>query len=252
MPLGSNGSIMHGPNQTMHCKFLFKSYEEEHIAPQSITNLLPNCTVNISVWLHTVFLQYSSLSVFQCTINSKINSTTISVHSPISKLHAILAVANLLVHNNITISHYVKVTKAKIEYSFEMDRASEHLWGGSRKKSHEDKIPCRKKSHEQKSQRKKSHEDKIPEDKIPSEKKSHAGKYPKRTKSHKEKIPQGNIPLFWFLWNLFLDSNFKCEKFTNFLYYISILCSLSLFHFHCQMKSLHSPVFFLLTKHHDQ
>ena len=59
----------------------------------------------------------------------------------------------------------------------------------SRKKSQEDKMTCRKKSHEEK----------IPEDKIPwgqnprgqnhIRKKSHVGKYPKRTKSHKEKNP---------------------------------------------------------------
>ena len=92
---------------------------------------------------------------------------------------------------------------------------------GSRKKSQEDKIPCRKKSHEEK----------IPEEKIPwgqnprgqnprgqnpIRKKSHVGKYPNRTKSHKEKIPQGNIALFWFLWNIFLDRNFQMWKIYEF------------------------------------
>ena len=38
----------------------------------------------------------------QCTIASKINVTPKSVYSPISKLHFILVVANLLAHNNIS------------------------------------------------------------------------------------------------------------------------------------------------------
>ena len=37
-----------------------------------------------------------------CTINSKINGTSKSVYLPITKLHSILTVANLLAHNNIT------------------------------------------------------------------------------------------------------------------------------------------------------
>ena len=39
------------------------------------------------------------------TINSKINGTLKGVYLPISKLRWILAVANLLAHNNITISY---------------------------------------------------------------------------------------------------------------------------------------------------
>ena len=37
-----------------------------------------------------------------CTIASKINGTRRGVYLPISKLHSILAVANLLAHNNIS------------------------------------------------------------------------------------------------------------------------------------------------------
>ena len=36
----------------------------------------------------------------QCTIGSKINGTPICVYLPISKLHSILAIVNLLAHNN--------------------------------------------------------------------------------------------------------------------------------------------------------
>ena len=38
----------------------------------------------------------------ECTNNSKINDTHIDVYLPISKLHSILALANLFAHNNIT------------------------------------------------------------------------------------------------------------------------------------------------------
>ena len=41
------------------------------------------------------------------TINSKINGTPKGIYLPISKLYSILAVANLLAHNNITISYHV-------------------------------------------------------------------------------------------------------------------------------------------------
>ena len=40
------------------------------------------------------------------TVNSKINGTHNCVYLPISKLHSISAVANLLAHNSITISNY--------------------------------------------------------------------------------------------------------------------------------------------------
>ena len=74
-----------------------------------------------------------------------------------------------------------------------------------------------------------------------------------RTKSHQENIPQGNIPLIVLVsLEYILRSQFSNVKNLRIFYYISILCTLSLFHFHCQMKSLHSPVFFILTKHHEQ
>ena len=67
------------------------------------------------------------------------------------------------------------------------ERASEEhfrgVWQGSRKKSHEDKIPCRKKSHEEK----------IPEEKIPL-RQNPRGQNPIRTKSHQDKISSGKNP----------------------------------------------------------
>ena len=44
----------------------------------------------------------SLLGLCECTIASKINVTTKSASLPISKLQSILAVANLLAHNNIS------------------------------------------------------------------------------------------------------------------------------------------------------
>ena len=46
-------------------------------------------------------LTYCQFNIKQCTIASKINVTSKGGYLPISKLHSILAVANLLAHNNI-------------------------------------------------------------------------------------------------------------------------------------------------------
>ena len=58
------------------------------------------------------------------TVNSKINGTSEGVYLPISKLHSISAVANLLAHNNMTISLLCasKFATAEIECSFEMGK----------------------------------------------------------------------------------------------------------------------------------
>ena len=50
-----------------------------------------------------------ALKLIVCTINSKINGTPKGIYLPISKLHFILAVSNLLAHNNIKISYYLQV-----------------------------------------------------------------------------------------------------------------------------------------------
>ena len=62
------------------------------------------------------------------TINSKINRTLKSFYLLISKLHFILAVANLLAHNNITISYYVQVNSLRLKSSVASKWASKHLW----------------------------------------------------------------------------------------------------------------------------
>ena len=67
---------------------------------------------------------------FISTINSKINGTPKGVYLPISKLHSILAVANLLAHNNITIyiSYYGKVNSLQLKSKVVLKWASKHLW----------------------------------------------------------------------------------------------------------------------------
>ena len=46
---------------------------------------------------------------------------------PISKLHSILAVANLLAHNNITISYYVQVNSLRLKSSVASKWARKNL-----------------------------------------------------------------------------------------------------------------------------
>ena len=60
------------------------------------------------------FIDCGNNFYFVCTISSKINGIPKGVYLPILKLHSILAVANLLAHNNFAM--------AKIECSFEMDK----------------------------------------------------------------------------------------------------------------------------------
>ena len=49
--------------------------------------------------------------------HSKINGSLKCVYLPISKLHAILCVANLVAHNNITISYYMQVNSLRLKSS---------------------------------------------------------------------------------------------------------------------------------------
>ena len=67
---------------------------------------------------------------FRCTIGSKINSTPNVITCPFpSYICSILAVANLLAHNNITISYYVEVNSLRLKSSVTSKWASKHHWG---------------------------------------------------------------------------------------------------------------------------
>ena len=78
-------------------------------------------------YFNSFSLEFHSISI--CTINSKINGTTKSVYLPISKLHLILAVANSLANNNITISYYVQVNSRRLKSSVASKWAGKHFWG---------------------------------------------------------------------------------------------------------------------------
>ena len=68
--------------------------------------------------------------MYRYTINKKIYGTPKGVNLPISKLHSILAVANLLTYyNNVTISYYVHVNSLRLNSNVVSKWASKHLWG---------------------------------------------------------------------------------------------------------------------------
>ena len=55
------------------------------------------------------------------------NDTPKGVYLPISKLHCILAVANLLAHNNIKISFYLQLNSLQLKSNVTLEWASKHL-----------------------------------------------------------------------------------------------------------------------------
>ena len=71
-------------------------------------------------WVQWI-IKFHSFIFFLCTIVSKINGTPICVYLSISKLHSILAVANLLAHNNISqicYSGQISLQSAAVKCSF--------------------------------------------------------------------------------------------------------------------------------------
>ena len=68
------------------------------------------------------------------TMNNKINGTPKGVYLLISKLNSILAVANLLAHNNIsyiTISCYVQVNSLRLKSNLASKWKKVHTFGGT-------------------------------------------------------------------------------------------------------------------------
>ena len=91
--------------------------------------------ISVSHFLHNSYHK-SNLTYFQIIkgnlwyhITQQINGTPKGVYWPISKLHSILAVANLLAHNNITIIYYGPVNSLRLQLSVVSKWASKHLWG---------------------------------------------------------------------------------------------------------------------------
>ena len=70
-------------------------------------------------------------TVYSCTINSKINGTPIGVDLTISKLHSILAVANLLVHDNLWLCYYGQVNSVRLKWSVAPNFGQENTFGGT-------------------------------------------------------------------------------------------------------------------------
>ena len=60
------------------------------------------------IWIEPVNM------IILSTIDSKINGTPKDVYLPISKLKIIITVANLLAHNNLTISCYMQVNSLRL------------------------------------------------------------------------------------------------------------------------------------------
>ena len=71
--------------------------------------------------------QLTQINFIQFTINNKINGTPKSVYLPISKVHLISAVANLLAHNNMTISYYGQINSLWLKSSVASKWTSKHL-----------------------------------------------------------------------------------------------------------------------------
>ena len=72
------------------------------------------------IFLHTLDMHINCLAE-ECTIASKINGTPKGAYLPISKLHSILAVANLLAHNSISQICYcgqISLQNAAVTWSF--------------------------------------------------------------------------------------------------------------------------------------
>ena len=81
----------------------WKCFSPSHIYYPLIALLLRLWQLSLGQPLHSILLTRCALSPCKhCTINSKINGTPSSkgVYLPISKLHSILTVANLLAYNN--------------------------------------------------------------------------------------------------------------------------------------------------------
>ena len=69
------------------------------------------------------------LIITKCTINGKIIGTPKGVYLPISKLHSILTVANLLAHNNLWLCYYGQVNLLWIKLSVVSKWASKFFGG---------------------------------------------------------------------------------------------------------------------------
>ena len=86
----------------------------------------------VSILLYITFTKVDAktieLNLGTGTVNSRINDTPKCVGLPVSKLHSILAVANLLAQNNKTICYYGQVNSLRLKSSVTSKWASKQLW----------------------------------------------------------------------------------------------------------------------------
>ena len=89
-------------------------------------------SLRISFWPGTkkcALVAPRSTYIHACAIYSKVNGTPKGVYLPVSKLHSILAVGNLLAHNNLWLCYYVQVNLLRLKYSVASKWASKNIWG---------------------------------------------------------------------------------------------------------------------------
>ena len=76
-----------------------------------------HCKLSKNYWTHVRSRPILFQWPMRCTINSKINGTPKGVYLPISKIHSILAVTNLLAHNKLRyiINYHVQVNSVRLK-----------------------------------------------------------------------------------------------------------------------------------------
>ena len=77
-------------------------------------NILFTCVPEITKFTALKLRKYAYCCLI-CTINSKINGTPKGLYLPISKLHSILDVANLLAYNNLWLCYYGQVNSFRLK-----------------------------------------------------------------------------------------------------------------------------------------
>ena len=70
---------------------------------------------NSPVDFNEINMEFDEILKWRILGNSKINGTPKDIYLPISKLHSMLAVANLLAHNNLRLCYYGQVNSLRLK-----------------------------------------------------------------------------------------------------------------------------------------
>ena len=73
------------------------------------------CVLFIDLFEDNNIYIFIGINLIRCTIASEINGTSKGVYVPISKLHSILVIANLLAHNNLWLCYYGPVNSLRLK-----------------------------------------------------------------------------------------------------------------------------------------